>query len=155
MLHSSAGGPRPQADQGAIYGHRRVCYNIALAGVQRIQEAKLEALELARYIVDTISAKMGADILLLDMQEVTLITDYFVITTAGSERQIGALADDIVAQTKREFDTPPLGVEGAPAGGWVLVDYGGVVVHLFSEEQRAYYQLEELWSKARTLLRIA
>lgn len=118
-------------------------------------EAKLEALELARYIVDTISAKMGADILLLDMQEVTLITDYFLIATANSERQIGALADDIVAQTKREFDTAPLGVEGTPAGGWVLVDYGGVVVHLFSEEQRAYYQLEELWSKARILLRIA
>ncbi len=118
-------------------------------------EAKLDALELARYIVDTISGKMGADILLLDMREVTLITDYFVIATATSERQLGALAEEIVEQTERECDTTPMSSEGSPTGGWVLLDYGGVVVHLFSEEQRAYYQLEELWSKAHTVLRMA
>ncbi|MGI6376108.1 MAG: ribosome silencing factor [Anaerolineae bacterium] len=122
---------------------------------RRSQEATLEALELARYIVDTLAGKMGADILLLDMQEVTLITDYFVIATAASERQIGALSSDVVEQTKRECDTAPMSVEGTPAGGWVLLDYGSVVVHLFSEEQRAHYQLEELWEKARTVLRIA
>jgi len=145
--------PTCSAAERSIYGHCLVCYTGSISA-SCIPEAKLEALDLARYIVDTISAKMGADILLLDMQEVTLITDFFVITTAASERQIGALSDDIVAQVKRECDTPPLSVEGSPAGGWVLIDYGGVVVHLFSEEQRAYYQLEELWSKARTLLRI-
>ncbi|MEN6478422.1 MAG: ribosome silencing factor [Anaerolineales bacterium] len=118
-------------------------------------EEPLEALELARHIVDTIASKLGTDILLLDMQEVTLITDFFVIASGSSERQIGALSDEILEQTRRECDVKPLSVEGTPTGGWVLLDYGGVVVHLFSEEQRAYYQLEELWSNARTVLRIA
>ncbi|NLX35386.1 MAG: ribosome silencing factor [Chloroflexi bacterium] len=98
---------------------------------------------------------MGTDILLLDMQEVTLITDCFIIATGTSERQIGALSDEVVEQTKRECGIAPASIEGTPAGGWVLLDYGSVVVHLFSEEQRAHYQLEELWNKARTVLRIA
>ena len=131
-----------------------LCYN-RLDSVCAASEETLETLELARYIVDTIAGKMGADILLLDMQEVTLITDYFVIASAASERQIGALADEIVEQARRECDARPLSVEGTPVGGWVLLDYGSVVVHLFSEEQRAYYQLEELWDKAHTVLRIA
>ncbi len=121
----------------------------------RALEANLEPLELARYVVDTLSAKMGSDILLLDMQGVTLITDYFVIATATSERQISALTDEVTEQAKRECGETPLSIEGTPTGGWVLIDFGAVVVHIFSEEQRAYYQLEELWSAARTMLSIA
>lgn len=118
-------------------------------------EVNLESIELARAIVDTLSAKLGSDILLLDMQEVTYLTDYFVISTAGSERQIAALTDDLLEQTRRECDVRPSAREGTPEGGWVLLDYGGVVVHIFSEEQRAYYKLEELWNKARIVLSMA
>ena len=98
---------------------------------------------------------MGADILLLDLAGLTLIADYFVIANADSDRQLGALAEGIAADLKELAQRDPLHVEGTPAGGWVLMDYGGVIVHLFSTAQRAYYHLEELWSKARTVVRIA
>ena len=99
---------------------------------------------------------MGADILLLDLSEITIIADYFVIATGNSERQIRALANNVRQEIKEEYDgTLPLSVEGEADSGWVLMDYGGTVVHLFSERQRNRYRLEELWSDARTVVRIA
>lgn len=98
---------------------------------------------------------MGSDVLLLDLSEITLITDYFVIVTGNSERQIRALTSEVRQEIKEKYDTLPLSVEGEADAGWVLMDYGGTVVHLFSEQQRNRYRLEELWSEARTVVRIA
>lgn len=98
---------------------------------------------------------MGSDILLLDLSRVTLIADYFVIATADSERQIGAITDDLVERLRTQQGWIPLSIEGTPSSGWVLIDYGSIVVHLFSEAQRNKYQLESLWSNARTVVRIA
>ncbi len=98
---------------------------------------------------------MGSDVLLLDLSGVTLIADYFVIATAESTRQLRAVAEDVVRQFKVEHGTIPLSVEGTAQSGWILVDYGGIVVHLFSEIQRDRYQLEKLWRDARTVLRRA
>lgn len=97
---------------------------------------------------------MGADILLLDLAGLTLIADYFVIATAETDRQLNAMAEEIVAELKGE-GRAPLHIEGLAEAGWVLLDYGDVVVHLFLESQRDYYDLEGLWSKARTVVRIA
>ncbi|HHX65289.1 MAG TPA: ribosome silencing factor [Chloroflexi bacterium] len=121
----------------------------------RKQEVTLEPIELAQEIVDAITAKMGSDVLLLDLTEVTVIADYFVIATADTERQIRAIVEDTREQLKREHDLLPLSIEGSANSGWVLMDYGSVIIHLFSPRQRDYYQLEELWSNARTVVRIA
>ena len=114
----------------------------------------LEPLELARAIVDLIDAKMGTDILMLDLADVTLIADYFVIATTESDRQLKAIAEDVQVELK-QLGVSRGSVEGQATFGWVLLDYGSVVVHLFSAKQRAFYNLEELWSRARTVLRMA
>ena len=95
----------------------------------------------------------GMDILLLDIQAVTILADYFVLCTATSERHIKALTGNLSRQLKIDVGRP-MGIEGEPESGWVLVDYGDVVVHLFLAETRAFYNLEELWQKAQTVVHI-
>jgi ribosome-associated protein len=98
---------------------------------------------------------VAADILLMDLTEVTLIADYFVIATGESDRQLRAMSRGLQEGLKEEQHLAPLSVEGTAGAGWVLLDYGSVVVHLFSPRQRERYQLEEFWSNARTVVRIA
>jgi len=114
----------------------------------------LEALELARTIVDLTTQVMASDVLLLDISELTIIADYFVIVTGDSDRQLQAIADHTVEHVRQQYDARPLAVEGVPSSGWLLVDYGSVVLHAFSPEQRAHYRLEELWSGGRTVVRV-
>ncbi len=109
--------------------------------------------ELARRVVDLISDKKGEDILLLDIHAVSYIADFFVIATGESDRQLKAIADEIQKQLKT-YSTFALGAEGTPASGWILLDYGSVIVHLFSPAQRDYYRLEQLWEKAPVVVRI-
>ncbi len=113
----------------------------------------LEPNELARTIVDIISDKKGTDIVLLDTRPISFIADYFVIATGESDRQLKAISDDIQKQLKAH-STLPIGVEGTPASGWVLLDYGGVIAHLFNPEMRDYYHLERLWSQAPVIVRM-
>lgn len=103
--------------------------------------------------MDLISDKKGVDTVLLDIHSLSYIADYFVVTTAESERQLKALADDIQKALKKE-SLLPLGVEGTPESGWVLLDYGSVIAHLFSQEMREYYQLERMWARAPVVVRM-
>jgi ribosome-associated protein len=119
------------------------------------QEVALEPLDIAKHVVDILSAKFGADILLLDLTGLTIIADHFVIATGESARQLSAMAQDLKQQLKEDLSLSPLAIEGTAESGWVLMDYGNLVVHLFSEAQRERYRLEELWSQARTVLRMA
>ena len=82
------------------------------------------------------------------------MTDYFVIASALSKRQTKAILDDVKQEIKQAFDVRPLRVEGESDSGWVLMDYGDVVVHLFAPEVRAYYDLEELWQDGRVVVRM-
>lgn len=108
---------------------------------------------MARQILDWISDKKGEDILMLDTRTVSSIADYFVIATADNERQIKAISDDIQKQLKKH-KVLPLGVEGTPDSGWILLDYNGVIVHLFSAALRDFYQLEQVWEKAPIVVRM-
>ncbi len=103
--------------------------------------------------MDIISDKKGEDILLLDTHTVSYIADYFVIATGESERQIKAISDEIQRQLKAQ-STLPLGVEGKPESGWVLLDYGSVIAHLFSPDMREFYHLENLWAHAPVVVRM-
>lgn len=115
--------------------------------------AELAPLDLARRIVEIAEDKKAADIVLLDLGELTTLADAFVICSGGSERQIGAIADGIVEQLRDER-IRPIGREGTPASHWVLLDYGSVIVHVFTPPERDYYQLERRWSDAKTVLRV-
>jgi ribosome-associated protein len=110
-------------------------------------------LELARQIVELAEDKKAADIALLELAPLTTLADYFVICSGGSERQLDAIADGIVS-TLRDDKVRPIGREGTAASHWVLLDYGSVVVHIFTPPERDYYGLEKHWSEARTILRV-
>jgi ribosome-associated protein len=110
-------------------------------------------LEIARRIVEVAEDKKAADIVLLDLAGLTTIADYFVICSGGSERQLAAIADGILEALRGE-KVRPIGREGEPASHWVLVDFGSVIVHIFTPPERDFYQLEKHWSEARTILRV-
>lgn len=113
----------------------------------------LAPLDLARRIVELAEDKKAADIVLLDLAELTTLADAFVICSGGTERQLGAIADGIV-EGLRADGVRPIGREGAAASHWVLVDYGSVIVHVFTPPERDYYALEQRWSGARLVLRV-
>jgi ribosome-associated protein len=110
-------------------------------------------LDLARRIVELAEDKKAADIVLLDLDGLTTMADYFVICSGGSERQLSAIADGIIG-TLRGEKTRPIGREGTAASHWVLVDFGSVIVHIFTPPERDYYGLEKHWSEARTILSV-
>jgi ribosome-associated protein len=114
---------------------------------------RLTSLEIARMIVDAAEDKKAADIVLLDVTELTSMADYFVICSGGSERQLGAIGDGIAAQLRDE-GVRPIGREGGSNSHWTLLEFGSVIVHVFAPPERDFYQLERHWSKARTILRV-
>lgn len=97
--------------------------------------------------------KQATDILMLDLRERSGFTDYFVVCCATSERQIKAILEEI-DKTLTQSGARLLRREGAPESGWVLLDFGDVIVHVFSPELREYYQLEKLWAEATPVVRV-
>jgi len=91
--------------------------------------------------------------LLLDIRQVASFADYFVIASAGTSRQMDAILNSVEQALKADRPTL-IGREGEPKSGWVLLDYGDVILHLFAPEERAYYDLEGLWAAATPVVRI-
>ena len=110
-------------------------------------------LEVARRIVEAAEDKKAADIVLLDLTGLTAFADYFVIASGGSERQLDAIADGVISGMRDE-KVHAYGREGTAASHWVLVDFGNVILHVFTPPERDYYQLERAWSEAKTILRL-
>jgi ribosome-associated protein len=109
--------------------------------------------ELALAIADAISETPAANTLVLDVHAVSPLADFFVICSGENERQVRAISREILEELAKT-GVRPKRTEGTPDGGWMLIDYGDVVVHIFHEEQRTFYRLEDLWSEAQTLLSI-
>jgi ribosome-associated protein len=105
-------------------------------------------------LVETILDKKGGDIVLLDIRDDALFTDFFLICNGESNRQLKALAEGIAEDAKKKAEKLAWGIEGEAESGWILIDYGDLIVHLFSPETRAYYNLEELWRGAHVVLRM-
>lgn len=104
-------------------------------------------METALSCVKALDAKKGQDIKLLETRELTTLADYFVICSATSTTQIKALADEC-ERVLKELGEPPHHIEGHRGGTWVLLDFSCVVVHIFNDEARKFYDLEHLWSDA-------
>lgn len=110
-------------------------------------------LAMAHRVVELAADKKASDIVLLDVRGQTTMTDYFVICSGASDRQLNAIADGIV-EGLREDGTRPLSREGDAGSHWLLIDFGGVIVHVMSKPEREFYQLERLWSEAALLLHV-
>ena len=102
------------------------------------------AREIARYAED----KKAIDLVELDLRGVLGYTDYFVICSGNTHRQAKAIHDGILEGLKHEHGTLPRRVEGSAEGGWILMDYLDVVVHIFTPQAREFYRLEQLWGEA-------
>ena len=117
-------------------------------------EAKLNSSDLAHRIVDLAEEKQAVDITLLDLREVSVLADYFVICTAESNRQTVAILDSVAMALKKDGLLPLHPVEGDPGAGWSLLDYADVVLHVFDAPTRSFYNLEQLWKEAPVVLKI-
>ena len=103
--------------------------------------------ELARLAARAASSKQGAAIVILDVRDLITITDYFVIASGGSDRHVDSIADEVASELKGQ-GIRPVRKEGDQASRWILLDFVDFVVHVFHEEEREYYRLENLWRDA-------
>ena len=97
--------------------------------------------------------KKGEDIVLLDIHEIASFADQFVICSGSSDRMLDSLADGVMRKVREVYKIHGRR-EGSSEAGWLIVDFGDVVVHLLSPDQRDYYQIEDLWSRGKTLLHL-
>ncbi|MCW1966888.1 MAG: ribosome silencing factor [Anaerolineae bacterium] len=114
----------------------------------------MDGLELARLAVTAAEDKKAEDIVLMDLRNISGVADYFVICSANVARQIEAISDNIQEKLKAADKSVRRRVEGPGDSGWVLLDYGDLVVHIFTPTRRAFYNLENLWKTAPVLLRV-
>ena len=115
----------------------------------------MDPTQLALYLADLLEEKQAHDIVIIDVEDLVGYTSYFLIASGRSDRQVKALVDHVKRQSRTDAVGRPLGVEGANTGRWALVDFGDVVVHIFREDERDYYDLEGLWQDAPRLERPA
>jgi ribosome-associated protein len=107
----------------------------------------MESLDKARLCLNIIDERKAVDPILFDVGKMTSLTDYFIVTSGHSSRQVQAISHH-VARSMREKGFRPYGVEGEREGHWILMDYGDVVIHIFYQPVREFYDLEGLWSEA-------
>ena len=97
------------------------------------------------------SARKALDMKAIDIRKIASFAEYFLICSGTSTRQVQAIADEVTEKLREERDSRPMHVEGYEAGTWVLLDYGDLIVHVFTDESRGFYQLERLWRDAESV----
>ncbi len=118
-----------------------------------MESTALHSTEYAQLAVDVAEEKLASDIVLLDIREVSDFADYFVILSADSSRQMAMLSEEIEhALEGRGYVRHHR--EGTPQGGWMLLDFGDVIVHIFGPEEREFYSIESAWSEGVEIVRI-
>ncbi len=108
----------------------------------------MQAIDSALLAVDYALDKKGFNLKLLEVKELSSLTDYLLLVSGRSDRQVQAIAENIKVELKNQHQLFPLAVEGMDQGRWVLLDYGEIMVHVFQEPVREFYDLEGLWSEA-------
>ncbi len=111
----------------------------------------MTALEKAKKIATILDEKKGKDVQILKVLEETVITDYFVLATATSSTHLKALSDEIEFRLRQEDQILSHHVEGYRGGGWILMDFADVIVHIFDANSREFFKLEKLWSGAEKI----
>ena len=111
----------------------------------------VSSLEIAKVAAMAADSKKATDILLLDLTDQTDVCDYFLICTGANGRMVDSIVDEVREKVRANCDVRPLATEGREGLRWVLVDYGSVVVHVFTPEAREFYRLEKLWGDAPQL----
>lgn len=106
------------------------------------------SLQIALAAAKTAADNRATEVAVLDLRELTPLFDYFVLATGNSRRQLHAISEDIDRVLQEELGETRDGIEGYRESRWILLDYGNVVVHLFDQETRDYYSLEQLWAGA-------
>lgn len=119
-----------------------------------VKSAEDTSRELALKIADVLADSPASDTVVLDIRELSTISDFFVICSGENERQLRAIVRDVRDGLEEIGISPRRSDEGSTASGWLLIDYGDVIVHVLDVEQRSFYRLEELWADAPTLLAI-
>lgn len=112
------------------------------------EDENIEPLQLAHRVAEIALDKKATDLTILDVRELVSYSDYILICSASSDRQVGAVADSILKSLADE-GVKPTGVEGAQSGRWVLIDLGDIVVHVFHHPVRSYYDIDGLWPEAQ------
>lgn len=107
-------------------------------------QAKQTALQAVEFALD----KKGFNLKLLEVRELSSLTDYLLLVSGRSDRQVQAIAENIKLEFKNHYQQLPLAIEGMDQGRWVLLDYGELMIHVFQEPVREFYDLEGLWSEA-------
>jgi ribosome-associated protein len=121
------------------------------AVAERRAETPGASAELARRVASIVDQKQGERIVALDVRELVSYTDYLVIATARNERQAKAIVDEVKMTLKKEEELLPGGTDGDGAAGWIVLDFLDAVLHVFTDEARRRYQLEDLWREAPRL----
>ena len=111
---------------------------------EKIQQEKARQIAEAAY--NALDSKKGMDVTLLAVSEQTILADYFVLATGTANTHVRALADEVEFKLKEELGVEPQHIEGTSGNSWTLLDYGCVVVHVFTSQARDFYKLERLWS---------
>ena len=106
--------------------------------------------QMAQLVCRALDEKKGRDIKVVDIHDVSVIADYFVIASGSNQNQVQAMVDNVEEQLGRA-DFEPKQVEGVRNSSWILMDYGDVIVHVFDEENRLFYDLERIWRDGKTL----
>ena len=107
------------------------------------------SLQLALAAARTAAENRGRDVVVLDLRDLTAIFDYFVIATGTSRRQLHAISEEIDRVLQEDLGDERMGIEGYSESRWIVLDYGTIVVHLFDDEARGFYDLENLWAEAK------
>ncbi|MDY6834493.1 MAG: ribosome silencing factor [Chloroflexota bacterium] len=113
----------------------------------------MESIEIAKIAVEAASNKQAIDVVLLDARHVCSFTDYFVICSGNNDRQIEAICDAVISALSPSKPVCSR-VEGSASSGWILLDFGDIIVHVFTPDERDRYQLEDLWNRAQLVLRM-
>ena len=116
-----------------------------------MEQMDKNVLEQVKAAYNAVADKMGEDIIVLDIREVSIISEYFIIASANNSNQLKAMSDH-VQEKLFALGVQMRHVEGVQTARWILLDFGHIIVHLFCKEEREYYRLEKLWGDARMLL---
>jgi ribosome-associated protein len=111
----------------------------------------LQSKDRAQKCADFVLDKKAFNVRILDVRKISSLTDFIILASGSSDRQVKAAAESVHLGLKKEYDTMPIGMEGTNEGRWVLIDYGDVMVHVFHEPVRLFYDLDGLWCDAEEI----